>query len=92
MAATTGEKIGTVALRRIRASMDNGHRISGDVWRSMPLQLRELLVTMNCPELDDARWSAGQPWAAFTEEQRGRIGAYARWMRRTLEGASWLGR
>lgn len=91
-AAMTGESVGAVALRRIRASMDEGHRISGGVWSRLPSSLRELLIAMNCPELDDSAWAARRPWESFTEDQRGRMGAYARWLHSVTEGARWLAR
>lgn len=89
-AAMTGEPVGAATLRRIRASLNDGGKLSQERWRSMPLEVRELILTMACPDLDDVKAAAWLPWPSLTEDQRAKAGAYARWLRKMLDGSAWL--
>lgn len=94
-ADATGESIGAIFGRRASSIMLTKARaadMAGAEWRRIPLDVRALLLTLECPELD-GKWQAEhQPWAAFTEDQRGRIGAAARRLAAMLQGAKWLTR
>lgn len=94
-AEATGESLGRVFGRRASSIMLTKARaedMAGAEWRRIPLDVRLMIVRLECPELD-GKWQAeAQPWAAFTADQRGKIGATARRLANVLQGAKWLTR
>lgn len=72
----------------IRARLEEGQ--GARAWRAMHLGARQLLVTLELQPKGDGLAEACRPWASFTDDERARLGALARELRRNLEGAEAL--
>lgn len=64
---------------------------SGQTWRDMSPGVRQVVVmlALDVQRADEAH-TALRPWASFTDEERNKLGATARFLQRDLQGAGVL--